>query len=167
MRHSDRRLRRSLALERDAHARRSATPVEARRRRGCEVRSRIVPSTSHFCRDLGSTNASKTTSTGTAIVFDAYTVNPSACWCFSRIPLVRWYQVLIVCAHQAGTRCSFTRKDTVSAFDRERAPHRSRTPNHARQLRPVFSRTLSSDGRSAGAASRSRAACTRSRLRVT
>ncbi len=42
---------------------------------------------------------------GTPIVFEAEIVNPSACWCLSRIPRARSYRTVIVCAHQPGTSC--------------------------------------------------------------
>jgi hypothetical protein len=58
-------------------------------RPGCEVRSDIVPSVSQLFRCRRSTNAAKTASTGTAIVLETQTVNPSACWCLSRIPRER------------------------------------------------------------------------------
>ena len=58
-------------------------------RPGCEVRSDIVPSVSQLLRCRESTKPSNATSTGTAIVLETKTVNPSACWCLSRIPRER------------------------------------------------------------------------------
>ena len=45
-------------------------------RSGWEVRSDIVPSVSHFFLSRALTNASKRTSTGTAIVFEAEIEKP-------------------------------------------------------------------------------------------
>jgi hypothetical protein len=55
-------------------------------RRGCAVRSDIELSVSHSPRRLSSTNASKSTPTGTAIVFEAVTENPSGRSYFRRTP---------------------------------------------------------------------------------
>src|SRR5690606_41386171 len=83
-------------------------------RPGWEVRSDMVPSVSHRSRDPGSTNASKTRSTGAAIVLEAEILNPSARWCFRRSPRTRWYQTVIDCAHHPGTPCSPARYAAVS-----------------------------------------------------